>query len=257
MPAEGSLSFVAPVPIGLYRAANDGRILDANPFLATMLGYPDREALLAANAVDIYVDPEDRRRQQRLLRREGVVRNYRMRLRRPDRSVIWVEDNCCVIRDTDGRVLCHEGSLRDVTAEVAVRERLTSFNQCFLDFGSDPLANINRLTALCGELLGADSALYNRIDGGMLYSWAQWRTPLDYNPLSDAGGRPCTDVIRANSAETVVLPDLQRTAYARPTPSPGPSARGLTLGRPSGPPTAPPARCAPSSGGMSPPRRMS
>ena len=43
------------VPMGLYRTAPEGEILDANPALVEMLGYPDRETLLAANVIDGYV----------------------------------------------------------------------------------------------------------------------------------------------------------------------------------------------------------
>ena len=76
--------FFASVPLGLYRTAPNGRILDANPFLAAMLGFSNREALLSENAIDMHVDPDDRRRQQRLLQKEGVARKFRMRLRRLD-----------------------------------------------------------------------------------------------------------------------------------------------------------------------------
>ncbi len=37
-------------------------------------------------------------------------------------------------------------------------ERLSKINECFLNFLPDSLDNINRLTALCGELLGATCA---------------------------------------------------------------------------------------------------
>lgn len=37
------------MPVGLYRTAPDGRILDANSAMARILGYPDREALMTQN----------------------------------------------------------------------------------------------------------------------------------------------------------------------------------------------------------------
>jgi PAS domain S-box-containing protein len=48
------------VPVGIYRTTAGGEILDANPALVEMLGYPDRESLLATNAADLYLDPADR-----------------------------------------------------------------------------------------------------------------------------------------------------------------------------------------------------
>jgi PAS domain-containing protein len=44
------------VPVGLYRTTPEGAILDANHALAQLLGYPDRESLLAITTFDTYVD---------------------------------------------------------------------------------------------------------------------------------------------------------------------------------------------------------
>ena len=218
-PDAGYRAFFDQVPIGLYRTTPQGRILDANQALVQLLGYPSREALLAVNATDIYVDPEDRRAQQRLMESEGVIRHYHMRLRRLDGTVIWVEDNTHAVRDPDGRVVYHEGSLQDITERKLAQERLSKLSQCFLDFGSDPLANINRLTALCGELLGADCALYSQLQDGLLCTCAQWHTPLDYNPVCDPAGHICTEIIRRASEETVLFRDLPASAYAETDPN--------------------------------------
>src|SRR6266487_5821098 len=49
------------VPVGLFRVARDGKILDANPALVEMLGYPDRETLLAMRLMSSFADPKRRR----------------------------------------------------------------------------------------------------------------------------------------------------------------------------------------------------
>ena len=74
------------VSVGLYRTTPSGQILDANPALVRMLGFPDRESLLAVNAADFFVDPADRERQQALLgggRRGAGVRHATASGRRP------------------------------------------------------------------------------------------------------------------------------------------------------------------------------
>ncbi|MBI5956373.1 MAG: PAS domain S-box protein, partial [Chloroflexi bacterium] len=110
------------VPVGLYRTTPTGEILDANPALMEMLGYPDRESLLAVNVEDIFVAPEDRRQWQALMEREGIARGFEMQLRRRDGTVIWVRDSARAVRDADGRALYYEGSLEDIT-EHKQRER--------------------------------------------------------------------------------------------------------------------------------------
>ena len=46
-----------------------------------------------------------------------------------------------------------QATVRDITASKRLENRLARINECFLKQGSDSNENINRLTALCGELL--------------------------------------------------------------------------------------------------------
>jgi PAS domain S-box-containing protein len=121
------------VPTGLYRTAPTGEILDANPALVEMLGYPDRRSLLAANSADIFVHPEERQHEQALLEREGVVHGFEAQLRRYDGAVIWVRDTVQVVRNAEGQVLHYEGGLEDITAwkeaEAALRESEARFRR--------------------------------------------------------------------------------------------------------------------------------
>jgi PAS domain S-box-containing protein len=112
------------VPVGLYRVTPDGQTLDVNPALVQMLGYADAESLIACNAADLYVNAGDRRRQQALVEREGVVRGFEMQLRRCDGTIIWVRDTLRAIRDAEGQVLYDEGALEDITEQVRAREAL-------------------------------------------------------------------------------------------------------------------------------------
>ncbi|HBX23235.1 MAG TPA: hypothetical protein DEF34_06360 [Desulfotomaculum sp.] len=98
-------------------------------------------------------------------------------------------------------------------------ERMSKINDCFLSFSSNPNENINRLTTLCGELMGASSALYNRINQGMLHSAGQWNTPPDYKPVDIPEGHICYDVIRRGGDEVTVLRNLQSTPYADTDPN--------------------------------------
>ncbi|MBC7260789.1 MAG: PAS domain S-box protein, partial [Chloroflexi bacterium] len=107
------------VPIGIYRTAPDGRILAANSALVQMLGYPNREALLQANAHDLYANPGDRQRQlmQITAAPEGIMHGFEMQLFRYDGSLIWVRDTFRAIYDSQGQLLYYEGSLEDITKQ--------------------------------------------------------------------------------------------------------------------------------------------
>jgi PAS domain S-box-containing protein/putative nucleotidyltransferase with HDIG domain len=103
------------VPVGLYRTTPTGQILDANPALVRMLGYPSREALLDTNATSIFVDPAERQRQQADLACTPGAQIYEIRMRRHDGAHIWVKDTVHAVCDEAGQVLYNEGSLEDIT----------------------------------------------------------------------------------------------------------------------------------------------
>lgn len=97
--------------------------------------------------------------------------------------------------------------------------RLQRINECFLGFGSDPLANINRLTALGGELLGGTCALYSRLEGALLCSIGQWQTPSDFNPVDQADGHLCSDLINRGDEHLCTVRHLADTSYVRTDPN--------------------------------------
>ncbi|HEX6306868.1 MAG TPA: PAS domain S-box protein [Longimicrobiales bacterium] len=110
------------VPVGLYRTTPDGRMIDANPVLADLLGFPSREALLASNAFDAYLDAEERRRwQQQLDEADGVVEEDRQH-RRLDGTLVWLRDTARAVRDASGAVQYYEGALQNVTQRVSAEE---------------------------------------------------------------------------------------------------------------------------------------
>ncbi|MCP4540799.1 MAG: PAS domain S-box protein [Chloroflexi bacterium] len=116
-------------PVGIYRTTPGGQFLDVNPAFIEMMGYPDRESLLATNAGDRQMNAGDRQRWQTLLEHEGIVRGFEAQMRRHDGVVIWIRDSSRVVHDADGQVLRYEGNVEDITEQKRVeeeRERLTA-----------------------------------------------------------------------------------------------------------------------------------
>src|SRR6266487_3870635 len=104
------------VPVGLFRVAGDGRIIDANPTLMEMLGYPDRESLAPVKATNFFAEPKERHAMLNLLKRSGIVRLFEARFYRRDGKIIWAEANARALRNAANQVTYYEGSLEDITA---------------------------------------------------------------------------------------------------------------------------------------------
>lgn len=203
------------VPVGLYRTTPDGRVLDANPALVEMLGYPDRASLQAVPALDIYVDPADRRHWQATVEQAGVVEGFEFRVRRRDGTVIWVRDSARCIFDHDGRVVCYEGILEDVT-ERRRAERLLAAEKQVLEIiaRGRPLpevltAMVRAIEDLTDGLLG--SVLLLDEESRRLRHGAAPSLPEEYNRLVDGviiGPDVGTCGTAAFLGQTVITPDI-------------------------------------------------
>jgi PAS domain S-box-containing protein len=99
------------VPVGLYRSTPAGQFLDANPALVQMLGYPDRESLLAINMAHLYVNSDEYRQWRTKVERDGVTQNFQAQIRRRDGTIIWARNSARVVRDGENQVLYYEGAM--------------------------------------------------------------------------------------------------------------------------------------------------
>ena len=151
------------MPVGIYRTGEDGRILDANPALAELLGYDSPAELVGLDSGDLYVEPEDQVRWRQAIEKEGVVHDAEIRLRRKDGRLIWAHDSGRMVRDPFGPLMHFEGTLSDVT------ERKRTEEQLRLDY--EIMSNI------------VDGVYVIRAsDGVILYANRQFEEMFGYNP---------------------------------------------------------------------------
>ena len=117
---------------GIYQSTPDGRLLSANPAMATIHGYASSEEFIADMrnvAHQLYVDPGRRAEFKRLLEEQGKVTGFESHVRRKDGHLIWISGSARVVRDASGRILHYEGTVEDITARKQAEEEIRQFNQ--------------------------------------------------------------------------------------------------------------------------------
>ncbi len=110
---EAYRHLIETMPDGVYKSTHEGRFLEVNPAMLTILGYSSKEELLAIHIpTQLYFAPTDR---ESAALEEQLEEMAVFRLRKKDGTEVWVEDHGRHVLDEKGNVLYHEGILRDVT----------------------------------------------------------------------------------------------------------------------------------------------
>ncbi len=101
---------------GIFISTKEGRFLDCNPALLAMLGYESKEEFLKIDiAKDLYVNAEDRKTFQRLIERNGFVKDLEVEFRRKDGCKITVLLTAHPIRNQKGDIIGYQGLNIDIT----------------------------------------------------------------------------------------------------------------------------------------------
>jgi len=109
------------VPVGLFRSSPAGRIVDANPAVAEMLGVT-RDDLVGRTVRSLHTDPQEWTDLVARLEASDEPIRFAQRMVRTDGQVIWVRGVARAVRSPEGRVLYHEGAIEDNTQRRDVEE---------------------------------------------------------------------------------------------------------------------------------------
>jgi len=109
----------------IYFITREGKVVDANKAALDLFGYT-KEDLPNFNVVEMYENPADRLKFQQEIEEKGAVRDYGVRMRRKDGTVLDCLLTTTVWQANDGSTLGYQGIIRDITeykkAEKALQE---------------------------------------------------------------------------------------------------------------------------------------
>ncbi|MET0660365.1 MAG: EAL domain-containing protein [Steroidobacteraceae bacterium] len=129
---------------GIFRTTLDGQYLDANPALARIYGFDSPSALIASLqdiGKQLYVEPSRREEFSALVRGRGSVSGFESQIHRRDGDIIWISENARAVYDDEGRIVCYEGTVEDITERKLYQARI------------EQQANYDTLTGLANRSL--------------------------------------------------------------------------------------------------------
>ena len=110
---------------GIYRSTADGRFLEVNPALATMLGYDSTDDLMALdNIAALYVDPGERMRLIEQYAGTGRIDGVEVGWKRKDGTHVTVRLSGRIVENADAGARGFEVIAEDVTARRALEDEL-------------------------------------------------------------------------------------------------------------------------------------
>ena len=102
---------------GVFQFNEEGKFLTLNPSIVKMLGYSNEDEMRKlVIADDVFKRKGDWELLNKLLEKQGKVRNYRVSLKRKDGSELIVRVN--VRTNEEEPILLYEGSLQDITQQI-------------------------------------------------------------------------------------------------------------------------------------------
>ncbi|MCG6963373.1 MAG: PAS domain S-box protein [Acidobacteria bacterium] len=119
---------VEAFPIGVFTATRDGEILEANPALATILGFPTPESLTQRNLQELFANPAEAERWRTQIGASGGAAEVEAVLRRDDGGTVWARLAAWVVEHPPSDLLQLQGMIQDVSDSKRAQQELTRRN---------------------------------------------------------------------------------------------------------------------------------
>ena len=185
--------------------AGETATVSANPYLKLMFGYaadtPDAE--VRPFEVEHFVDPQAREQFFERLRRDAAVTDYLLRLRRADRSLVWIEVTAHSEETGDG-ALRVEALMRDVSERKRLEDQARDLYH--------QLLQAEKLAALGQTISGVAHELNNPL--ATILTWAE---RLSQRPVDEQTRRGLDAILSESERAAKIVRNLLTFARKRHT----------------------------------------
>ena len=100
----------------IYIMTIDGRVIEFNPAGIELFGY-SREEMIGSDILKIYHDPADRGKFKKTIREKGYVRDYEIKFKKKNGTLIDCLLTSSLWYADDGEILGYQGIIRDITEQ--------------------------------------------------------------------------------------------------------------------------------------------
>ena len=117
---------------GIFVSSKEGRFVDCNAALLNILGYTSKEEFLKMDIIkDLYLKPEDRKKYQEVIERDGFVKNYDVIWKKKNGEKIPILLTSHVIRGEGDAIIGYQGLTIDISERIRMERELEEKNRFF------------------------------------------------------------------------------------------------------------------------------
>jgi PAS domain S-box-containing protein len=173
---------------GVYKTYYEGGLISCNKAFAQMLGFKSESEVLKHKAHSFYPAPEDRERFLDDVRKNPILVNYELQLKRKDGTVITCMENTFLEEDEEGRKVI-SGTIIDVTDQKNAERELLESEERFRT-----LSNVSH-----------ESVVFVRKDYTVVDCNDQFAVLFGFYNRQDIIGKRITDFINQNDLERITI----------------------------------------------------
>jgi len=155
----------------VFVSTPEGQFLDINPAGVELFGYESKEELLNVKiAGELYLDRQHRLNFQRLMERDGFLKDYEIDMKKKGGEKITVLVSSTLVRNTAGQAVAYRGILKDISdrklleAQLRQAQKMEAVGQLAggiaHDFNNILTTIIGYADLLKGRFRDGDSALH-------------------------------------------------------------------------------------------------
>ncbi|WP_370574523.1 ATP-binding protein [Methanomethylovorans sp.] len=142
-------SFIDNVPVGIFRATSDGKMIRSNPEMSRIAGLNTPEQAISSSkdlGKELYIDHRTSKELLKALKTQGYVENFEYETLRADGKHIWLLVNARMTGEREEDTFTIDGFVLDITERKKAEEQMLLARIAAEDanrFKSELLANMN------------------------------------------------------------------------------------------------------------------